>query len=104
MSGKSDGHDADRQDRSLGTPCLPAESGPDELQHELVDRQLGTKYDRVARILAMAQEIPFRREPESRCLDFPPQRRLFNTIQGFPDVYSSPLLPPDLRHTPTTPP
>src|SRR5258705_1825950 len=49
--------DAGSQDRSLGTrPSLPVKSGPDELQHELVYRHLGTKYDRVARILGRSEE------------------------------------------------
>src|SRR5881394_2289803 len=47
----------------LELPSLPANSGPNEFQHEFVDRHLGAKYDRVTRILAMAQEIRFRREP-----------------------------------------
>src|ERR1041385_7627352 len=86
MSCKSDARDANGQDRGLGRlPPLSAESGPDEPQHEFVYRHLGTEYDRVARILAMAQEIAFRREPESGCLDFPPQRRLFDAMQGFRD-------------------
>src|SRR3989454_3252328 len=36
----------------------------------------------------MAEEIRFRRKPESRRLDFPPQRRLFNAMQGFRDAYA----------------
>src|SRR6266571_8414806 len=72
----------------LERPSLPAKSGPDELQHEFIDRHLGTKYDRVARILGMTEEISFRREPEARRLDFPPQCRLFNAMQGFHDAYT----------------
>ncbi len=34
----------------------------------------------------MAQEVRFSREPESRRLDFPPQRRFFNAVQGFRDA------------------
>src|SRR5256885_17122216 len=87
MSCKSDGHDVDGQYRGLGTlPSLPAKSGPDELQHEFVDRHFRTKYDRVTRILAMAQEIRFRREPESRHFDFPSQRRVLVAMQGFRDA------------------
>src|SRR6266704_793823 len=90
---KSDGHDADGQARNLGRPpSLPAKSGADEPQHEFVYRHLGTKYDRVARVLAMAQEIPLRGEPESRRLDLPPQRRFFNAMQGFRDAYACPRL------------
>src|SRR5258708_12913509 len=67
-------------------PQLPAKSGSLELQHEFVYRHLGTKYDRVAGILGMAQEIRFRHEPESRRLYLPPQRRLFDAMQGLPDA------------------
>ena len=62
--------------------AAPARSGSLELQHEFVYRHLGTKYDRVARILRMAQEIRFRHEPESRRLYLLPQRRLFDAMQG----------------------
>src|SRR3981189_3919229 len=63
-------------------------SGALELQHEFIYRHLGTKYDRVAGILRMAQEIRFRHEPESRRLYLLPQRRLFDAMQGFRDAYA----------------
>src|SRR5437899_8773126 len=69
-------------------PSLRVNSWPDELQHEFIYRHLRAKYDRVARVLAMAQEVPFSREPESRRLDFPPQRRFFDAMQGFRDAYA----------------
>src|SRR5712671_4139486 len=69
-------------------PQLPAKSGSLELQHEFVYRHLGTKYDRVAGILGMAEEIRFRHKPESRRLYLLPQRRLFDAMQGFRDAYA----------------
>src|SRR5260221_14447672 len=63
-------------------------SGAPELQHEFVYRHLGTKYDRIARILRMAQGIRFRHEPESRRLYLLPQHRLFDAMQGFRYAYA----------------
>src|SRR6266446_2697135 len=74
--------------KSWNAAGRPAKSGSDELQYEFGYRHLRTKYDRIARILGMAEEIRFRRKPESRRLDFPPQRRLFNAMQGFRDAYA----------------